>query len=185
MKKWLWAIPILLIVVAGVSIAVLNSRDIVPEDMVFKTSPEELDIPTPAQAVGATENAEPGTEEIVLADSDKISLVLTTKKDYSQKIKAYNEVYYVRDLGNGWTYVLEYTCDITFTDQYLRQLEFFCGETDSVVFYLRDKTDCVYPAEKSRGAYVVQAEAVLKNGEKLTAFLDPKDKVYIGKIGEQ
>ena len=114
-------------------------------------------------------------------DQSEVSRVYVTKGAPEAPFPAAENLkVYTRDLGNGWTYVFEYLCNITFTDQYLDQIERELGEVESVVYYLRDKTLCAEPGPRSKSAYAVEAHITLPSGEEKIAFLDPKTKLLIG-----
>lgn len=182
MKKWLWAIPVCLILVTSVAIGILNTRDIDPGDMIAKADLRELAPISEAEALTAIET-DPRFEESgfeVLFEDGVSRLYVTKSAPETPEPSALNRKVYTRDLGSGWTYVFEYLCGLTFTNQYEDQLERELGELGSVTFYLREKDACADPGPKSKSAYTVQAHVTLPSGEERIAFFDPKTKVLMG-----
>ena len=182
MKKWLWAIPVCLILVTSVAIGILNTRDINPEDMSAKADLKELAPISEAEALTAIET-DPrfASSQFEILYEDEVSTLYVTKSAPREaEPSALNRRVYTRDLGNGWTYVFEYLCGLTFTNQYEAQLERELGELGSVTFYLREKSACADPGTKSKSDWTVQAHVTLPSGEERIAFFDPKTKVLMG-----
>ena len=182
MKKWLWAIPVAMIIVTAVAIAMLNARDIVPENMVSAVDPKEIAAYTEAEVLTMleTDDAYRDGDFFVLDEGPGMRLYVTKSEPETPAVTAYNVKVYSRDIGNGWTYVLEYICGVTFSSQYDSQSEKNLGGFDSVTYYLRDKADCAEPAPKSKSEYAVEAHVTFPSGDVRIVFLDPKTKLFIG-----
>ena len=182
MKKWLWAIPVCLVLITSVAVGILNFRDIDPEAMIVSADLKKTAPVSEAEALTLIEQ-DPRfeTSEFEVLDQTERSRLYVTKGEVETPFpEAENHAVYTRELGNGWTYVFEYVCDITFTNQYLKAIEAEVGEVGSVTYYLRDKTLCASPGTKSKSAYAVEAHITLPSGEEKIAFLDPKTKLFIG-----
>ena len=182
MKKWMWAIPVCLILITSVAIGVLNAKDIDPETMIADADLKKIAPVSEAEALTSIEQ-DPRFESSgfeVLDQTERSRVYVTKGTPEEPDPVAENHRVYVRELGNGWTYVFEYVCDITFTNQYLDRIERELGEVESVVYYLRDKTLCAEPGTRSKSAYAVEAHITLPSGEEKIAFLDPKTKALIG-----
>ena len=182
MKKWMWAIPVCLILITSVAIGILNVKDIDPEAMIADVDLKKIAPVSEADALTMIEQEDrfKNSDLEVLAQGEGSRVYVTKGTPEEPEPKAENLKVYTRDLGNGWTYVFEYLCSITFTDQYLDQIERELGEVESVMYYLRDKTLCAEPGSRSKSAYAVEAHITLPSGEEKIAFLDPKTKVLIG-----
>lgn len=182
MKKWMWAIPVCLVLITSVALGILNTKDIDPESMIADADLKKIAPISEAEALTLIEQDQrfETSEFEVLEQSPKSRVYVTKGVPEAVTPAAENHRSYVRELGNGWTYVFEYVCDITFTNQYLDQIERELGEVESVVYYLRDKTLCAELGTKSKSAYAVEAHITLPSGEQKIAFFDPKTKVLIG-----
>ena len=155
MKKWLWAIPVCMILVTSVAIGILNTREIDPDAMIASVEPRDIAPMSEAEVLTLIEQDQRfETSDLeVIEETETLRLYVTKTAAETPDPQALNHKVYTRDLGNGWTYVLEYVCGITFTNQYLDQLEDELGEGLTVVYYLRDKTLCADPGTRSKSAY--------------------------------
>ena len=182
MKKWMWAIPVCLVLITSVAIGILNTRDIDPEAMIADVDLKKAAPISEAEALTLIEQ-DPRFETSdfeILDQTERSRLYVTKGEAETPSPEAENHRVYTRDLGNGWTFVFEYVCDITFTNQYRNAIEGELGEVESVVYYLRDKTLCAEPGSRSKSAYAVEAHITLPSGEEKIAFLDPKTKILMG-----
>ncbi len=182
MKKWMWAIPVVLIAVTAVAVGVLNFSDVKPEDIVLDDDPADLTTVSPVDAATRTDTdpSFAGQDFVVLEETDRVFVYVTRSTPREAPVKAYNVKTATRELGNGWTYAAEVVCGITFSRQYDKLLTRALGEGASAVYYLRDKADCAAPAQRSRSSYVVEARATAASGEAHVLFFDPKTKALIG-----
>ena len=178
----MWAIPVCLVLITSVAIGVLNTKDVDPEKMIADVDLKKIAPVSEADALTLIEqDARFETLDFEVLDKTERSRVYVTKSTPEPCVPmAENHKVYTRELGNGWTYVFEYVCDITFTNQYLDQIERELGEVGTVVYYLRDKTLCAEPGTRNKSTYAVEAHITLPSGEEKIAFFDPKTKVLIG-----
>ncbi len=182
MKKWLWAIPVCLILLTSVAVGILNTRDIDPDSEIYSADPRELAPLSEAEVLNLLEEdgSYSALDFALISESDTQRLYITKSEPQKPEPEALNSRVYTRDLGNGWTYVFEYVCEITFSAEYLKQLERELEAEVTAVFYLRDKTLCAAPGDRSKSAYTVEAHVKTASGEEMLAFFDPKTKVFIG-----
>jgi hypothetical protein len=136
MKKWMWAIPVCLILITSVAIGILNVKDIDPEAMIADVELKKIAPVSEADALTMIEQEDrfKNSDLEVLAQGEGSRVYVTKGTPEDPNPKAENLKVYTRDLGNGWTYVFEYLCSITFTDQYLDQIERELGEVESVMY---------------------------------------------------
>lgn len=141
--------------------------------------------------------AEEGEAALYLVVEERLGVTVSIGRGESVEAAAdslggdgYNVVRFRSELIGGWVYCADYVRGLTFRDTYVKRLE--SGLTsaekallaenavENAVLVLMDADKAPAPAERSSSRYAVCALLDCADGTKMTAVLDPKEKIFLG-----
>lgn len=218
MKKVFWIAPAVVFLGALIFIIIWQQKDIDPTSMVHKTDASAVVAKSEAEVIVLLENNRAEYEAAAAGDALPASAISRETDEsgcvkfviakafgsYTQYLaygdagesldslgeQGYNLAGYRRAIDEHWTYCVDYTEELTFSDYYVKRVtsaltsEELAALSDptlaSCSMVLMAKQYAPYPAEYSESACAVVLTANRTDGTVLTAVLDPKTKLLIG-----